>query len=280
MYLIYDIEMIKERIKSLRKNRWNLYKTSQNADITLAKYACCKTQETLADKLDLERRTIGSWERGATSPSLENLISLCNLLDCNIEYFLGADELPYIDTIAKASHFTGINPKIIEYASKNPDYLDCLNFFMLPENCSEIFNNITLSMWKEYWINQSLSDIKPPLIDIIKKAFKDFYSFTPFDKISINKYKEYLMNNLPIEQINFKSKPEKGGLVNVKEVFSFLRYKDCIKHFSSGNQYDDFINYIAELTYEPLTNEEFIEIQKKKVANKFIEILSLYLSNI
>ncbi len=278
--MIYDINMIKERIKSLRKNRWDLYKTSQNTDTTFAKYACCKTQETLADELDLERRTIGSWERGATFPSLENLISLCNLLDCNIEYFLGADELPYIDTIAKASHFTGIDPKIIEYANKNPDYLDCLNFFMLPENCSEIFNNITLSTWKEYWINQNLSDINSPLIDIIKKAFKDFYSFTPFNKITKNEYKEYLTKYLPIEQINFKPEPEKGVLVNIKEVFSLLRYKDCIKHISSDNKYNDFINYIAELTYKTLTHEEFIEIQKKKIANKFIEILSRYLSDI
>ncbi len=280
MHLIYDKNVIKERIKSLRKNRWDLYKTSQNADTTLAKYACCKTQETLADKLDLERRTIGSWERGATSPSLENLISLCNLLDCNIEYFLGADELPYIDTIAKASHFTGIDPKIIEYASKDPDYLDCLNFFMLPENCSEMFNKITLSTWKKYWINQKLSDINSPLIDIVKNAFKDFYSFTPFEEISIEKYTEYLIKYLPIEQINFKSESEKGFLVNIKEVFSFLRYKDCIKHISSDNQYGDFINYLAQLTYKPLTNEEFIEIQKQKVAKKFIEIISLYLSDI
>ncbi len=273
----YDKKILCNRIKEMRINRKGLYLKNQEEN---KKYYCCLTQEYFADAIGVDRRTVIKWEKGVSIPSLDYLLLICDLLDCNIEYFLGADELPYIDTIAKASHFTGIDPKIIEYASKNPDYLDCLNFFMLPENCSEIFNRITLSTWKEYWINQRLSDINSPLIDIVKNAFKDFYSFTPFEEISIEKYKEYLIKYLPIEQINFKSEPEKGFLVNIKEVFSFLRYKDCIKHISSDNQYGDFINYLAQLTYNPLTNEEFIEIQKQKIAKKFIEIISLYLSDI
>ena len=272
----YDIEVLRKRLKEIRISRRKLYLKNQEEN---EKYCCCLTQEDFADAIGINRRTLIKWEKGKSIPSLDYLLSICNLLDCNIEYFLGADEPPYIDTISKASHFTGIKPEIIEYASRNPDYLDCLNFFMLPENCSEMFNKITLSMWKKYWIDQSLSDIKSPLIDIVKKAFKDFYSFTSFSEISIDGYKEYLIKYLPREKINFESTSKKLFLVNIKQVFSTLRYKDCIENISSDNKYDNFINYLAELTYELLTNEEFIEIQKQKVASKFIEIISLYLSD-
>ena len=173
----YDKELLCSRMKKMRISRKKLYLQNQEEN---EKYCCCLTQEDFAVAIGVDRRTVIKWEKGDSIPSLDYLLLMCNLLDCNIEYFLGADELPYIDSIAKASHFTGIEPKIIEYAPKNPYYLDFLNFFMLPENCSEMFNKITLSTWKKYWINQSLSDIKSPLIDIIKNAFKDFYSLYSF----------------------------------------------------------------------------------------------------
>lgn len=272
----YDTNVLCRRIKEIRISRKKRYLENKEEN---EKYYCCLTQEDFADAVGVDRRTIIKWENGTSVPSLDYLSSICDLLDCNIEYFLGADELPYIDTIAKASHFTGIDPKIIEYAIRKPDYLNYLNFFMLPENCLEIIDKVTKATWKEYWINESLSDIKPPLIDIIKNAFKDFYSYTHFEEITIDEYKEYLIKYLPKEQINFKSESEKGFLVNIKEVFSTDRYKDCIKQISSDNQYDSFINYLAQLTYNPLINEEFIEIQKQKVAEQFIKIISSYLSD-
>lgn len=273
----YDKNLLCTRFKEIRTDRKELYLKNKEEN---SKYEYCLTQEAFACAVGADRRTIIKWEQGETIPSLEYLLKICDLLDCNFEYFLGIDDLPYIDTTAKASHFTGIDPRIIEYANKNPDYLECLNFFMLPENCSELFNKITLSAWKKYWINQSLSDIKPPLIDIIEKAFTDFYSFTPFTEISIDKYKEYLIEYLPIEKINFEPTPDSNFPINLKEVFFLRRYIDCKKNLSSANKYNSFIDYIAQLTYEPLTNKEFIEIQKQKVANKFIDILSLYLSDL
>lgn len=273
----FDKELLGKRIKKMRIRRKKEYNRN---NIENQKYDFCITQENFAIAIGIDRRTLIKWEQGDTVPTLEKLIKICNLLDCNIEYFLGANKFPYIDTVVKASYFTGIKPEIIEQAKNCPEYLDCLNFFMFPENCSELFNKTTLSAWKKYWINQALSDIKPPLIDIIQKAFEYFYSFTPFSEISINKYKEYLTEYLPIEKINFESEPKEYLTINLKEVFSPLGYRKCIKNISSTNKYDTFIDYIAKLTYEPLINREFVEIQKQKVASKFIEIVTHYLSDI
>lgn len=273
----YDKYKLCKRLKEIRLDRRNLYRSDSD---TYNKYYCCITQEDFADALKVDRRTIIKWEKGESIPTLENLLTICDLLDCNIEYFLGADELPYINTIAKTSHFTGIDPKIIEKAISCSDYLDCLNFFMLPENCSELFNKVTLSAWKKFWVNQSLSNIKSPLIDLIKQAFDDFYSFTPFSEITPNNFKAYLIKYIPAEKLDFTSITDNESIINIKKSFSSLGYKDFLLKCSSDNIYNDFINYIVQLTYEPLSNQVFIELQKKKIANKFIETVTQYLSDI
>ena len=272
----YDKYKLCKRLKEIRLDRKDLYRSDSD---TYNKYYCCITQEDFADALKVDRRTIIKWEKGESIPTLENLLTICDLLDCNIEYFLGADKSPYIDTIAKASHFTGIAPEIIKYATENPDYLDCLNFFMLPKNCTKLFNNVTLSAWKTYWISHELSDIKEPLRDVINSAFESFYSFTPFNELSEKKYKETLMSQLPEKKLNFSSEHVED-LINIKECLSILKYKECLSHSAYENRYDNFIDYLVNKTYEPLTNKVFIELQKEKISKIFIETRTNYLSDV
>lgn len=277
----YDISIIKERIKEIRLNRWGLYKKNkENINTIYKKYACCRTKETLADELEIDRRTLGSWERGKTLPSLENLISLCNLLDCNIEYFLGADEIPYIDTVAKASHFTGISPEIIKHSTDNSNYLDCLNYFMLPKNCATLFNQVTLSNLKNFGIIEKLSDINEPLMGIISNSYEEYYSFTAINEMGIDKYKEYIIKNIPKELVIFSSSKNNEFFINVKECLSSKMYKEFLSKTNSKTKYIDFIDYIAQYTFEPLQNTMFLELQRKKIAETFITLLNNYLSDI
>ena len=46
------------------------------------------TQEILADKLNLSPKHISHVERGLSSLSLKNLIELCQLLDCSLDYLI------------------------------------------------------------------------------------------------------------------------------------------------------------------------------------------------
>lgn len=275
--MIYDKYLIGKRIKEIRTNRFTLYKTSNDKKHT--KYSYCKTQEALADKLNIERRTVGSWERCDTIPSLENLINLCEVLDCNIEYFLGADEIPYINTVSKASYFTGINPEIISLAKEDSDYRDCLNFFMLPSNCNELYNSITLSAWKQFWINDNLDKIKNPLLEIINKAFDKFYLSTPTENINPDTFKKYLVEYLPEDKLIFTETGDDKSYVYIKDCLSLLQYKDFISKCTKDNQYIFFIDYICSLSFNSLQNKIYLELHKKKIADKFISILNNYLND-
>lgn len=46
------------------------------------------TQEELAQRVYVTRQAISSWEKGLTFPSIDNVVSLCELFNCSIETLL------------------------------------------------------------------------------------------------------------------------------------------------------------------------------------------------
>mgnify|MGYP002508515370 CR=1 FL=1 len=55
----------------------------------------CKTQELLSEKImssksnaPIDRRTVINWENGNSTPNLQQLIQLCECLDCDADYLL------------------------------------------------------------------------------------------------------------------------------------------------------------------------------------------------
>ena len=46
------------------------------------------TQETLANKLDVSPKHISHVERGCASFSINNLIELCDIFDCSLDYLI------------------------------------------------------------------------------------------------------------------------------------------------------------------------------------------------
>lgn len=199
------------QISSLRKKRWEQYKSSKNdMNSRYRKFSFCKTQETLASALNMERRSVQSWESGTNSPSIENLVKLSNLLECSIDYFLGYTECTEINPIAHVAYISRISPDIIKRSMDDPLYSDCLNFFMSPENCETLFNNITLSAWKKYWIADKISNIKSPLKEYLFQVYNEYSAYTPIPEINSDTYRNYLQKKLPEESIIFKKEAQKN----------------------------------------------------------------------
>ena len=42
------------------------------------------SQEKLAEKVDVSRQSISKWERGESYPTMNNIITLCEIFHCNI----------------------------------------------------------------------------------------------------------------------------------------------------------------------------------------------------
>lgn len=275
MYDNFNNEILGKRIRLIREKRWEQYKESfENGEDTFIKYIFCKTQSSLAKKIGVERRAIIGWESGTNAPSVQNLVKLSDALDCGIDYFLGAVDYMEISPISLAAHFSGISPDIIHYGRKNPDYLDCLNFFMHPDNCKSLFNEVTISAWRKYWMDASLPKISEPLKSEIINAYDEYSATTPINNVNINSYTEFLMLRFPKEKIIIKKDEKKTGYY-LKGSFEFSDYQSFFinKQFA----YEKFIRFLATTTFEPLSHNALIEAQKMILSKYFCNLFTKYL---
>lgn len=254
----YDTNMLKIRIKYVRKLRG-------------------ETQQSLADKLGVRRQTIINWEKKKDNdiPSIENLVDLCETLDCSMDYLLGSVDTPEIEPISKASHYSGISAEIIRYGLENPEFLDCLNFFMHPDNSSKLFNSITLNAWKKHYIDSSIENINGELRELLIKYYDEYISITPFAQINKKTYRAFLESKLPEKKLSTSTSKTETG-IKIKMCFSLITYQN----FYNGKEfnYSAFITYLIENTFEPLSHRIMIELQKMKLSTAFAELFIRYIN--
>jgi DNA-binding XRE family transcriptional regulator len=255
----YDINKVNKRIKEMR---------------ILRKY----TQQKLADSIGVKRQAIINWEKekNNTLPAIENLVDLCEVLDCSMDYLLGSVDSPEIEPISKASHYSGISAEIIRYGVEHPEYLEFLNFFMHPDNSSELFNSVTLSTWRKFWTDTSIDEIEEELKEAILKYYDEYISITPFESVNKKTYKSFLENKLPREKISLKAETT-GSKIYIKNGVTPLTYQNFFKNKEFN--YSSFITYLVDHTFEPLSHNMMIEIQKNKLSIKFVELFTKYFEN-
>lgn len=268
---MYDLNCLSERLKMLRKGRWKLYSGNPDRE-DYQKYSCCKTVESFAMKMDVERRTVGSWESGKSIPSLENIIKICDLLDCQIDYLLGVSDISEIDPFALANKYSDISVEIIKESSRNSRYRDFLNFFMKPDTCKELIDSFEAISWAEYWKEKQLSitNIKKEAIQELENYFYEFCCYTPYENDSLKEYKKFLANKLPKFDNNKKIKFNKYLKTQIgTELLSEKNFDEA---------YPIFINYLAEQTYDIFRHNVIIRIKKENLRKDFLAIHEKYVS--
>lgn len=292
----YNPNKIPERLKKTRRDRAKQYKNAKkffddisnhysknsqeykNAETYFNQYKSfktCTSQEALAEAIHVKRQTIIEWEKGARYPSIQNLILLCSEFKCNMDYLIGFVETPITEPVSIAHYFSNIDSSIIKYGLENEDYLRCLNFFMLPENCADLFNEFTISAWRDYIKKSAIEDIQSPLKEDVIKAYNEYSAITPIQNISKSTYKSFLKKKFPEHKIALTKTPTANGYI-IKNCFNRITYQN----FYEGKEfnYSSFINYLVEHTFKQLSQNALIESKKNILAKKFIELFEKYLN--
>lgn len=278
MSYMYDSKKFGQRLSELRKKKWEQYKNNlSKRNNPYEKFACCRTQESLAEALGLERRTIGKWELGISTPTIDKVSALCDLLECKIDYLLGADELVGFSTSVYASHFSGISIDIINYAMKDADYLEFLNYFMHPDNCSALIKSITMTAWKDFLFEKELVDLAEPLKSLIIDTFHSYQAFTPATKYSKDSFREYIISSLPKNRFSFATK-KLDERICVRLCLSPSKIKELGLSSKNSQSYQTLIDYIVDYSFDILTTKEILDIQKENLGRLFIHMLEKYLA--
>jgi transcriptional regulator with XRE-family HTH domain len=55
------------------------------------------SQQKLADKLELSRSAISSWEQGVTEPTIKHIVDLAYVFNCTVDYLLSVDSRKYVE---------------------------------------------------------------------------------------------------------------------------------------------------------------------------------------
>lgn len=275
---MYDKKLFAQKLTEIRKKRWEQFKENKTKPTNpFEQYACCRSQETLAEALGVERRTIGKWELGSSIPTIDKVADLCNLLECNIDYLLGAEELIGFSSSLIAHHYSDISIDIINYVKKDGDYLNFLNYFMHPDNCSSFINSATITAWREYYSNSELTDIKEPLKKLVTDIFHNYQSYTPINKYSKKDFNKYLTSALPKSKISFTPK-KLDECIYVCSCIPDSKVKELKLSNRNPKSYQVFIDYLADYSFDILTNREIINIQKEHLGQSFVRIFEEYLS--
>lgn len=265
-----------EKLQADLDNSLKLLNDAKRYSEKYSKYECCSSQDTLANSISVSRKTLIEWEKGRKYPELSNLIKLCSILDCNLDYFVGSLDAPATETVALAHFYSGISSSIIQYGIEHEDYLDCLNFFMHPDRCKSLFNDITISTWREFTINSALEGIKSPFKEELIEAYDEYIAITPIYEVTKESYKSFLENKFPQNKLIVLGKEATQNGYKIKGIINPLIY---YSFFDDDNyDYSKFINYLVKASFDALSQMALIEKQKQKLSQKFIELFEEYIS--
>lgn len=95
------------------------------------------TQEELAEKIGVSRKTISNWENAIKKPRLQDLLKLCDALSCDLDYLLGKSTYS-TKKIASICEYTGLSENTVDMFHSAMGYLG--NHY-LGEMISEFFDN-------------------------------------------------------------------------------------------------------------------------------------------
>ena len=278
MSYMYDKNEFGKRLTELRKEQWKKYKDNQIFTINpYEKFACCKSQETLAEALGVERRTIGKWELGTSIPTIDKVDALCELLECNVDYLLGATELIGFSPAAIASHYSNIDINIINRAIADANYRDFLNYFMHPDNCSALINAATLTTRGDFLHSTELLELSEPLRSLVVDIFQNYQSITPINYCSKDSYKQFLYDYLPESKLSFSSR-KLDERICVISCLDASKIKELDLSPQNKQSYKLFINYLVDYSFDILSKNERVTIQREHLGKAFVRMLEKYLT--
>lgn len=270
-------EKFPEKLQELRKERWKLYKDNQDKHPNpYEKFSVCKSHDTIAEALHIERRTYGKWESGKSTPTLDMVANICNIFDCNIDYLFGAEELIGFTPSAIASHYSTIDINIVDKARKDSDYRDFLNYFMYPDNCYALVQSTTRCAWKDYLADIESENIGEPLKTLITDIFHSYQTFTSVSQYKKDSLREYIVSSLPQNKISFKAK-KNNNCICISTCLSTKKINELDISNSNPQSYHLLVDYLVDYCFDVLATKEIIDIQKEKLGHLFVRMVEKFL---
>jgi len=137
MYEYYNINVLPERLRKIREARMKEYEREHKEPECPGKRGRRPnrfSQDNLAKDMFIPRGSVIAWESGASKPTLDELVKLCRLLDCDLDYLLGRCDT-YHRECAEISEATGLSTEAVDTLRK---WKRLSNGECVPSNANDI----------------------------------------------------------------------------------------------------------------------------------------------
>ena len=263
MVYTFDEKKIKSKLVKLRK---------ENKD----------TQETFAKKLsakmggiEISRTTVATWEtdKNQTVPKYDYLINICNMYDCDVNYFFEDDSVKSKE-IKEVADLLHISEKSVEILKDNSNYgnmLDCL----INNDSFDSFVNRINQLTAYSVVDDAITTVFTESYCKKLKQFFDEYYFSEFPmEVSKENFRKFLLTKISSNKFNPEKYIERKFLEEGKNCV----YNQCddFSALSKLEKYDLIINFISDVGYDHFD-------AKKKVENSEFRlqgIMSLFIKDV
>ena len=225
----------------------------------------CYTQQQLADFLFVTKQSVSKWEVGKSMPTMDNIIYLCNILNCSPNSLL-MDAIKYI------------NPLFVSIANETKNVTKdtkLYSFSTFPQNNNNILNSVC---------NNHNEDFSTRSFDITTNSYS--YSSSSFDTSSNSGSNSNLSSNYSSTNIeNGKQHKQTNKLFNrnkkVKENNVKISNSIFEPSIPMSNRIND--NDCSTISFSK-KEDSFVEqislekIEKILLSNKFQEIKHMFFS--
>lgn len=274
MYAIIDKKELGKRITERRasqKEKQIGYCKSHSAfiDEMSKQYPEQIKHRAKADKGESgDRRTLARWEAGGAYPDVGQLLAICNLLQCDVDYLIGNQEVP-LKSVKAAAELLNLDYDNAERLRMGEIESETLNRILSKAEFSTICGLISRLSVYSYLDNSLLSHYKAPLMKRITLAYKRVsLSTTAYDDF-LQEYKKALSAELSKDNtdylMSFVSDDVKRDIDN--------RAQDSQIAKGTPQYYDLFVDTLAEFTIEPLNNQKAREVMLNRICGLFAELV-------
>lgn len=263
MVYTFDEKKIKSKLVKLRK---------ENKD----------TQETFAKKLsakmggiEISRTTVATWEtdKNQTVPKYDYLINICNMYDCDVNYFFEVNSVKSkeIKEVAALLHISEKSVEILKDNSNYGDMLDCL----INNDSFDSFVNRINQLTAYSVVDDAITTVFTESYCKKLKQFFDEYYFSEFPmEVSKENFRKFLLTKISSNKFNPEKYIERKFLEEGKNCV----YNQCddFSALSKLEKYDLIINFISDVGYDHFD-------AKKKVENSEFRlqgIMSLFIKDV
>lgn len=263
MVYTFDEKKIKSKLVKLRK---------ENKD----------TQETFAKKLsakmggiEISRTTVATWEtdKNQTVPKYDYLINICNMYDCDVNYFFEVNSVKSKE-IKEVADLLHISEKSVEILKDNSNYGDMLDCLINNDSFDSFVNRIN-QLTAYSVVDDAITTVFTESYCKKLKQFFDEYYFSEFPmEVSKENFRKFLLTKISSNKFNPEKYIERKFLEGGKKCI----YNQCddFSALSKLEKYDLIINFISDVGYDHFD-------AKKKVENSEFRlqgIMSLFIKDI